>query len=110
MSTDRDRIAKPCPSCGGKMITTDSRGHSSPEILVRRRVRCTVCDKRYTTHEIVVDDMTQVGAVMIAVAAHDRAQAAVQEALGELISQYDPEQVKKARYTLRLGLRTGVKP
>lgn len=106
----RNGTSKPCPSCGGSMVTKDSRGHVSPEILVRRRVCCTSCGKRYTTHEIIVDDMTQVGAIMVTVAAHDRAQAAVQEALAELISQYDPDQVKQARSTLRLGLRSGAKP
>jgi hypothetical protein len=87
---------KRCPQCGGKMRTVDSRAHASPDVLVRRRNACDECGARFTTHEIVVDDMHAAGNVMATVAAHDRAVAA----LGEMLAHIDPQDLNTARWSL----------
>ena len=49
--------AKICPKCGAaSVVTKDSRPSIDPNVLVRRVCRCTICDHRFTTHEIIVSE------------------------------------------------------
>lgn len=43
-----------CPACRGKTEVTDSRPQDD---VIRRRRRCTVCGKRFTTIEIRLDEL-----------------------------------------------------
>lgn len=48
-----------CPDCGGTLRTYDSRPQPvdhGPSFTVRRK-RCEKCDKRFTTHEIWVEEL-----------------------------------------------------
>lgn len=46
-----------CPFCEkGTIGTIDSRPSSLQNVLKRRRKKCSTCEKRFTTHEIIVDE------------------------------------------------------
>lgn len=98
-----ETLAKRCPHCGSGLRTKDSRPSHVPDVLCRRRLQCTGCGARFTTHEIIVDDLTTVGAAMITVAAHDRAV----EAIGELIAHLDASDVAQVRRSLGQIRRKG---
>lgn len=50
---------KTCPECGGTLRTCDSRPQRverGPSFTIRRK-RCERCDKRFTTHEMWVEEL-----------------------------------------------------
>lgn len=50
---------KTCPECGGLLRTIDSRPHKSAggSPFTARRKECVACHKRYTTHEMWVEEL-----------------------------------------------------
>jgi transcriptional regulator NrdR family protein len=63
-----------CPDCGARAEVLDSRPR--PDGAVRRRRRCTGCDKRFTTDErarVGADELAvRVAALALSLSNHDR--------------------------------------